>query len=75
MMKQSLDDQMAADNKDLDEEKSAKAAAEEGKATAEGDLSVTIKDLQNSESSLANPPAYGHHTALDNMGGGEPPFI
>merc|ERR1719145_551643 len=35
MMKQSLDDQMAADTKDLNEEKSAKASSEEGKATAE----------------------------------------
>merc|ERR1719478_180851 len=52
MMKQSLEDQMAADNKDLSEENSAKASAEEGKATAEGDLASTTKDLQNDQASL-----------------------
>merc|ERR1719440_298282 len=52
MMKQSLEDQMAADNKDLDEQKNAKAAAEEGKATAEGDLATTTKDLGNDQASL-----------------------
>merc|ERR1719284_702387 len=49
MMKQSLDDQMAADTKDMANEKAAKSAAEESKANAEGDLSTTIKDLQNAE--------------------------
>merc|ERR1719352_1943683 len=38
MLKQSLDDQIAADTKDLNEEKANKAAAEETKATAVGDL-------------------------------------
>merc|ERR1719433_2031050 len=38
MLKQSLDDQMAADTKDMEDEKAGKAEAEEGKATAEGDL-------------------------------------
>merc|ERR1719401_1518939 len=45
MLKQSLNDQMAADTKDMNEEKSAKAAAEETKATAVGDLSETTKYL------------------------------
>merc|ERR1719361_3098452 len=45
MLKQSLVDSMKADNTDLSQEKSALAGAEEGKATAEGDLSVTSKDL------------------------------
>ena len=36
MLKQSLEDKMAANGKDMDEEKAAKAEAEEGKATAEG---------------------------------------
>ena len=35
MLKQSLSDQLDADNKDLDSEKTDKAAAEEDKATAE----------------------------------------
>jgi len=65
MMKQSLDDQMAADNKDLSNEKSGKASAEEGKATAEGDLAVTIKDLANSQQSLATANGDCMTTAAD----------
>merc|ERR1712232_332136 len=45
MLKQSLQDQLDADNKDLTAEKAGKAAAEEDKATAEGDLSVTSDSL------------------------------
>merc|ERR1719327_1350142 len=41
MLKQSLTDQMEADTKDMDEEKSLKASTEETKATAEGDLAET----------------------------------
>ena len=41
MLKQSLDDQIAADSTDLDQEESMKSEAEETKATSEGDLSVT----------------------------------
>jgi len=52
MTKQSLVDQSNADNKDLADQKSQKAAAEETKATAEGDLSVTTKDLGNANSGL-----------------------
>merc|ERR1719331_3422433 len=64
-MKQSLEDQMAADNKDLTEEKAALASAQEGKATAEGDLTVTVKDLQNSESALATANTDCMTTAAD----------
>jgi len=52
MLKQSLDDQIAADTKDLNEEKANKAAAEETKATAVGDLAETTKALANSEEVL-----------------------
>lgn len=52
MLKQSLDDQSAADNKDKDEESKAKSAATETQATAEGDLSVTVKDLADAKSGL-----------------------
>merc|ERR1719162_869739 len=52
MTKQSLVDQDSADNKDLADEKSGKASAEETKATAEGDLAVTTKDLSNANSGL-----------------------
>merc|ERR1719287_473168 len=56
---------MAADSKDLDEQKSAKAAAQEEKATAEGDLSVTVKDLQNSQESLGTANTDCMTTAAD----------
>lgn len=52
MLKQSLEDQMAADTKDMNDEKSAKAAADESKATAVGDLAETTKSLANSEEVL-----------------------
>jgi len=65
MMKQSLDDQMAADNKDLTAEKAAKASAEEGKATAEGDLATAVKDLAGSEKALATAHTDCMTTAAD----------
>jgi hypothetical protein len=46
MLKQSLEDQLAADNKDMAAQKSGKAAAEENKAIAEGDLEKTNADLK-----------------------------
>jgi hypothetical protein len=52
MLKQSLEDKMAADNKDMEEEKAAKAAAEETKATAEGDLAQTVKALAEANAAL-----------------------
>merc|ERR1719326_2008831 len=45
MLKQSLEDQIEADSKDMDEEKSLKASTEESKAVAEGDLAETVKGL------------------------------
>jgi len=53
MLKQSLEDKMTADGKDLDEEKAAKLEAEEAKATAEGDLASTVKALAEAEAALA----------------------
>merc|ERR1719321_1814725 len=64
-MRQSLDDQMAADNKDLTAEKAAKASAEEGKATAEGDLATAVKDLAGSEKALATAHTDCMTTAAD----------
>merc|ERR550537_2145546 len=52
MLKQSLTDQMAADNQELAESKASKAAATETKAVAEGDLAVTTKDLKDAETVL-----------------------
>jgi len=65
MMKQSLEDQMAADTKDLNEEKSAKASAEEEKAASEGNLANTIKDLKDSEAGLATANSDCMTTAAD----------
>ena len=53
MLKGSLEGQIGADSKDLDEEKSTKAANEEQKATDSGDLAMTEKDLAEAQASLA----------------------
>merc|ERR1719446_1282471 len=50
MLKQSLEDQIAADTKSMEELKATKSAAEEEKATAEGDLSVASKELAATKS-------------------------
>jgi len=53
MLKQSLEDQKAADTKDLAQEKEKSTAAAEAKASAEGDLATTVKALANAEAALA----------------------
>merc|ERR1719420_1239417 len=53
MLKQSLEDQIDADSKDMDEEKSLKASTEESKAVAEGDLAETVKGLAEDKKALA----------------------
>merc|ERR1712113_76859 len=65
MLKQSLEDQMAADTKDMEDEKAAKAEAEEGKATAEGDLTETVKLLKNTKDDLATASATCMQVAAD----------
>merc|ERR1712129_266502 len=67
MLKQSLDDQMAADTKDMDDEKAAKAEASEGKATAEGDLGETLKLLKNTQDDLATASATCMQVAADHQ--------
>jgi septation ring formation regulator EzrA len=52
MVKQSLEDSIAADTKEMDAEKATKASTEEAKATATGDLEVTVKDLANAKAKL-----------------------
>merc|ERR1719410_339667 len=52
MLKQSLEDQMAADSKDLEDEKAAKVEAAEGKAKAERDLYQTLKLLKSTNDEL-----------------------
>merc|ERR1719163_126125 len=53
MLKQSLTDEIEADTKDMDDEKSFKAATEESKAIAEGDLAETVKGLAEDKKALA----------------------
>jgi chromosome segregation ATPase len=67
MLKQSLEDQMAADNKDLSEEKADKSAASEGKAGAEGDLTVTTKDLEDSKTALETTSTSCMQVAADHQ--------
>lgn len=52
MLKSSLEEQIKADTKDMKEEKTAKAEAEESIAEAKGDLEVTNKELENSQQTL-----------------------
>jgi hypothetical protein len=54
MLKQSLEDDIRFANKDMDESKKALAASAEAKATAEGDLKVTLSDLAADTSALAD---------------------
>merc|ERR1719323_2387296 len=65
MLKQSLTDQLAADNKDMSDEKASKAASEEAKATAEGDLANTVKDLADGEKTLQTTSTSCMTTAAD----------
>merc|ERR1719343_1256727 len=53
MLAQSLEDQSAADSKDMGAQKAGRAAAEEAKATAQGDLRMTTNDLANSKDQQA----------------------
>lgn len=52
MLKQSLEDQLAADTQELGQQKSDKAAAEEQRAIDSGDLVLTNKQLSEAESAL-----------------------
>lgn len=52
MLEQSLSGQIAADTQDLNAEKAAKAAEQESKSIAEGDLAETSSGLSNDKSSL-----------------------
>mmetsp|Transcript_35059 Transcript_35059/g.81389 ORF Transcript_35059/g.81389 Transcript_35059/m.81389 type:complete len:707 (-) Transcript_35059:70-2190(-) len=65
MLKKSLEAQAAADSKDLEEEKSSKAEAEEAKAAAEGELKLAVKELANAEESLKATHVSCMQTAAD----------
>jgi len=65
MLKQSLEDQMTADGKDMEDEKVAKAEAAESKAISEGDLAETVKLLKNTKDALATASATCMQVAAD----------
>jgi len=65
MMAQSLEAQKANDAKHLEEEKSAKAEAQEVKATAEGELETTVKGIKTSTEELESTQAACMTTAAD----------
>merc|ERR550532_1906463 len=64
-MKQSLEDEVAADSKAMKAEKEAKAAAEEKKAAAEGELAETMKVLEDGKGALESLQAGCLQTASD----------
>jgi len=65
MLKQSLEDQLAVDNKDLADSKARKAADSEAKGDAEGELSVTMDDLKTTKESLETANANCMQVAAD----------
>jgi len=65
MLKQSLEDQIAADTNDMAEEKAARSSAEEAKATAEGNLGQTAKLLGDAQSTLQTVRSDCMTTAAD----------
>merc|ERR1719382_687956 len=67
MLKQSLEDQIAADTKAKNEEESAKAQSEEDKAAAEADLAAAEKDLANAQEGLKTASADCMQTAADHQ--------
>merc|ERR1719395_475596 len=65
MLRQSLEDQKAADEKDLADEKGVKAAAEEEKATAEAELADLRKAETNAQAALATAQTTCMQVAAD----------
>lgn len=53
LMISALDDETAQYNKELNEEKAGKSAAQKAKATAEGDLAITTKELAQGQQVLS----------------------
>merc|ERR1719183_1005819 len=64
MLKQSLEDEIKYANKELSEAKANLAGSQESKATAEGDLSVTSKDVSEDEEASDDL----HHECLARSG-------
>lgn len=66
LLKQSLEDSIEVDTKEMNEAKSSKHDAEETKATASGELSVTQKDLKEAENVLKNMKGNCETKKIDN---------
>merc|ERR1719329_99511 len=66
LLKQSLEDQISVDTKELNDAKTGKHESAETKATSEGELVVTQKDLQQAESTLKNMKGDCMTKATDN---------
>jgi len=64
-LRQSLEDQRAADNHDMAEEKDSLAASKEARASAEGDLSRTTANLADAEGALATAQSTCMSVAAD----------
>eukprot|EP00429_Kryptoperidinium_foliaceum_P085072 CAMPEP_0176201012 /NCGR_PEP_ID=MMETSP0121_2-20121125/9350_1 /TAXON_ID=160619 /ORGANISM="Kryptoperidinium foliaceum, Strain CCMP 1326" /LENGTH=733 /DNA_ID=CAMNT_0017539883 /DNA_START=85 /DNA_END=2283 /DNA_ORIENTATION=- len=65
MLRQSLEDQKEQDTKSMEAQKMAKAEADEGKASAEGDLQRTVETLKTSSDELATTQNACMSTAAD----------
>jgi len=68
MLKSSLKAKVGADSKDLADEKSAAAEATQAKSEAEGDLSMTTKDLGSANNALATTHSDCITVAADHEG-------
>lgn len=66
LLKQSLEDQIEVDDKEMSDAKAMKHDAAESKANAEGELSVTTKDLKEAEDVLKNMKGDCQTKATDN---------
>lgn len=66
LLKQSLEDQISVDTKELTETKNTKFEAAESKAAASGDLVVTKKDLKEAENVLHNMEGDCRTKGVDN---------
>merc|ERR1719223_489137 len=66
-LKQSIEDQVGNDESDKAEQEKKKAAAAEGKATAEGELEVTVADLKTSTDGLATTQKDCMQVAIDHQ--------
>merc|ERR1740121_1443193 len=65
MLKQYLEDEAAADTKDMEGQKSSRNEAEESKAAATGDLAMTEKELADSKENKAVAQSSCLRTAAD----------